>query len=234
MPVATFDPLYLIIIGGAMLLSHLTGAMLRRRFQQYSEMPLPLSGRDVALRMLAQNGIRDVEVISTPGQLTDHYNPLKKTVNLSEPVFHARSVAAAAVSAHECGHAVQHATAYPLLAMRSKLVPVVQIGSNLAPWLLMIGLAGIASGAGTTLLLAGIVLFSFTTLFALITLPVEFDASRRALVWLEQSGVASGLSHQQAKNALFWAAMTYTVAALASIGQLLYYIMMFLNAKNRE
>ncbi len=234
MPVATFDPLYLIIVGGAMLLSHLAGVMLRRRFQQYSEMPLALSGRDVALRMLAQNGIRDVQVISTPGQLTDHYNPLEKTVNLSEPVFHAHSVAAAAVSAHECGHAVQHATAYPLLAMRSKLVPVVQIGSNLAPWLLMGGLAGIASGAGTTLLLIGIVLFSATTLFALITLPVEFDASRRALVWLEQSGVASGVSHQQAKNALFWAAMTYTIAALASIGQLLYYVMQFMHAKNRE
>jgi Zn-dependent membrane protease YugP len=228
------DPLYLILVGGAMLLSHLVGAMLRRRFQEYSHIPLPLSGREVAERMLAQNGIRDVKVISTPGALTDHYNPADKTVNLSQPVYHLNSVAAAAVAAHECGHAVQHATAYPMLAMRSSLVPVVQLGSNLAPWLLMAGIAGLAAGGGTTLLLAGIILFSATTLFALITLPVEFDASRRALVWLEQSGVATGLSHDKAKNALFWAAMTYTVAALASIGQLLYYILIFMQARSNE
>lgn len=228
------DPLYLILVGGAMLLSQLVGAVLRRRFEEYSHMPLPLSGRDVAERMLAQHGIRDVKVICTPGALTDHYNPGDQTVNLSQPVYHLNSVAAAAVAAHECGHAVQHATAYPMLAMRSKLVPVVQLGSNLAPWLLMAGLAGLAAGGGTTLLLAGILLFSATTIFALITLPVEFDASRRALIWLEQSGVATGVSHNQAKNALFWAAMTYTVAALASIGQLLYYVMIFLRAKSNE
>lgn len=224
----------MLIIGGAMLLSHLVGVMLRRRFDEYSRMPLPLTGRDVAEKMLLQNGIRDVRVISTPGALTDHYNPADRTVNLSQPVYHVNSVAAAAVAAHECGHAVQHATAYPMLAMRSKLVPVVQFGSNLAPWLLMAGLAGLAAGGGTTLLLAGIILFSATTLFALVTLPVEFDASRRALVWLEQSGVATGLSHAQAKNALFWAAMTYTVAALASVGQLLYYVMLFLQARSSE
>lgn len=228
------DPLYLIIIGGSMLLSHLAGAMLRRRFNEYSQMALPYSGREVAERMLAQNGIRDVQVISTPGALTDHYNPADRTVNLSQPVYHMNSVAAAAVAAHECGHAVQHATAYPMLAMRSKLVPVVQLGSNLAPWLLMAGIAGLAAGGGTTLLLAGIILFSATTIFAIITLPVEFDASRRALVWLEQSGVATGLSHEKAKSALFWAAMTYTVAALASLGQLLYYVMLFMNAKSNE
>ena len=228
------DPLYLIIVGGAMLLSHGVGAMLRRRFEEYSHIPLPLSGREVAEKMLAQNGIRDVKVISTPGALTDHYNPADRTVNLSQPVYHLNSVAAAAVAAHECGHAVQHATAYPMLAMRSSLVPVVQLGSNLAPWLLMAGIAGLAAGGGTTLLLAGIILFSATTIFALITLPVEFDASRRALVWLEQSGVATGLSHDKAKNALFWAAMTYTVAALASIGQLLYYILIFLQARSNE
>jgi Zn-dependent membrane protease YugP len=228
------DPLYLILVGGAMLLSHLVGAMLRRRFEEYSHIPLPLSGREVAERMLAQNGIRDVKVISTSGALTDHYNPADKTVNLSQPVYHLNSVAAAAVAAHECGHAVQHATAYPMLAMRSSLVPVVQLGSNLAPWLLMAGIAGLAAGGGTTLLLAGIILFSATTLFALITLPVEFDASRRALVWLEQSGVATGLSHDKAKNALFWAAMTYTVAALASIGQLLYYILIFMQARSND
>lgn len=224
----------MIIVGGAMLLSHFVGAMLRRRFAEYSHVPMPLSGREIAMRMLAQNGIRDVQVISVNGQLTDHFNPADKTVNLSDPVFNARSVAAAAVAAHECGHAVQHATGYPMLALRSSLVPVVQIGSNLAPWLLMAGLAMLASGAGSTILLAGIVLFAATTAFALVTLPVEFDASRRALVWLEQSGVAHGVSHDMARNALFWAAMTYTVAALASIGQLLYYIMMFMNTRNRE
>ncbi|MFM7181547.1 MAG: zinc metallopeptidase [Verrucomicrobiales bacterium] len=228
------DPLYIIIIGGSMLLSHLVGVMLRRRFNEYSQMALPFSGREVAERMLAQNGIRDVKVISTPGALTDHYNPADKTVNLSQPVYHLNSVAAAAVAAHECGHAVQHATAYPMLAMRSSLVPVVQLGSNLAPWLLMAGIAGLAAGGGTTLLLAGIILFSATTIFALVTLPVEFDASRRALVWLEQSGVATGLSHEKAKNALFWAAMTYTVAALASIGQLLYYVLIFLQARSND
>ena len=222
------------IIGGAMLLSHFAGSMLRRRFAEYSQVPMPLSGREIAMRMLAQNGISDVQVISVNGQLTDHYNPAAKTVNLSDPVFNARSVAAAAVAAHECGHAVQHAQSYPMLALRSTLVPVVQLGSNLAPWLLMAGLAMLASGAGSMILLAGIVLFASTTVFALVTLPVEFDASRRALVWLEQSGVAQGMSHDMAKNALFWAAMTYTVAALASIGQLLYYVMMFMNSKNRE
>jgi hypothetical protein len=224
----------MIIIGGAMLLSHFAGSMLRRRFAEYSQVPLPLSGREIAMRMLAQHGIRDVQVISVNGQLTDHYNPADRTVNLSEPVFHAHSVAAAAVAAHECGHAVQHATAYPMLALRSGLVPIVQLGSNIAPWLLMAGLAMMASGAGATILLAGIVLFASTTLFALVTLPVEFDASRRALVWLEQSGAVQGVSHDMAKNALFWAAMTYTVAALASIGQLLYYIMMYRNARGRE
>lgn len=222
------------IIGGAMLLSHFVGSMLRRRFAEYSQVPMPLSGREIAMRMLAQNGISDVQVISVNGQLTDHYNPAAKTVNLSDPVFNARSVAAAAVAAHECGHAVQHARSYPMLALRSTLVPVVQIGSNLAPWLLMAGLAMLASGAGSMILLAGIVLFASTTVFALVTLPVEFDASRRALVWLEQSGVAQGMSHDMARKALFWAAMTYTVAALASIGQLLYYVMMFMNSKNRE
>ena len=234
MPVGHIDPLYMFIIGGAMLLSHFVGSMLRRRFAEYSQVPMPLSGREIAMRMLAQNGISDVQVISVNGQLTDHYNPADKTVNLSDPVFNARSVAAAAVAAHECGHAVQHARSYPMLALRSTLVPVVQIGSNLAPWLLMAGLAMLASGAGSMILLAGIVLFASTTVFALVTLPVEFDASRRALVWLEQSGVAQGMSHDMARKALFWAAMTYTVAALASIGQLLYYVMMFMNSKNRE
>ena len=228
------DPLYLIIVGGSMLASHLVGAQMRRKFDEFSHMPLPYTGRDIAMRMLAQSGIRDVKVISTPGQLTDHYNPMDKTVNLSDAVYQMNSVAAAAVAAHECGHAVQHATLYPMLQLRSKLVPAVKIGSNFAPWLLMLGLAMAASGGGSAMLLVGIVLFAATTLFAFVTLPVEFDASRRALVWLEQSGIATGLSREQAKSALFWAAMTYTVAALASLGQLLYYIMMFMNARNRE
>jgi uncharacterized protein len=228
------DPLYLIIFGGAMLLSHLVGATLRRKFDLYSRMPLGISGRDIARRMLAAHGITGVEVTSTPGHLTDHYNPADRSVNLSEPVFHSTSVAAAAVAAHECGHAVQHARAYPMLQLRSNLVPVVQIGSRLAPWLLMAGLALAVSGGGQTILLLGILLFAGTTLFALVTLPVEFDASKRALQWLESSGIATGPAHAQAKDALFWAAMTYTVAALASIGQLLYFVMMFLNARNRE
>jgi Zn-dependent membrane protease YugP len=234
MPIPTYDPIYLLIVGVAMIISRLVGAQLQRKFALYSQVPMPVSGHEVAEQMLAESGIRDVEVISTQGQLTDHYNPRGKTVNLSEPVFAARSVAAAAVAAHECGHAVQHARHYPMLGLRSNLVPVVQIGSQLAPWVLVVGLGLAAAGHNLTVLLIGIILFAGTTLFALVTLPVEFDASRRALAWLEKSGVATGLSHKQAKDALFWAAMTYTVAALASLGQLFYYIMLFLQARDRR
>lgn len=225
-----FDPIYLLLTGGAMLASWLVGATLQRRFRQYSQMPIRMTGAQVAEKMLSDNGIHDVRVISTPGQLTDHYNPLQKTVNLSEVVYHEANVAAAAVAAHECGHAVQHATAYAALKMRSALVPVVNIASRFVQYLLLIGLVLAASG-NTTVLWIGVILFASTTLFSIVTLPVEFDASRRALAWLDQSRIMGGLEHGRAKNALFWAAMTYTVAAIASIGQLLYYVMRLMAAR---
>lgn len=234
MPGYHYDPVYLIIMGIAMVVSHLVGLQLRRKFAEYSQVPLPVTGEEVARQMLRDNNIGDVQVTSVQGQLSDHYNPAEKTVNLSEPVFATNSVAAAAVAAHECGHAVQDAVHYPMLKLRSNLVPLVQIGSNLAPWIIMIGI-GLATGGNNLFILGlGIALFATSTLFALVTLPVEFDASRRGLAWLEQSGVATGVSHSQAKEALFWAAMTYTVAAVASIGQLLYYIMLFTQARDRR
>jgi uncharacterized protein len=232
--IPTFDPIYLILTGAAMLVSYLVSAQLKRKFALYSQEPMPVTGREIAERMLHENGINDVQVVAAQGMLTDHYNPADKTVNLSEVVYGTASVAAAAVAAHECGHAVQHAAHYPMLALRSGLVPVVQIGSRLAPFVLMIGLGLAFAGNNLTVLLVGIVLFAATTLFAFITLPVEFDASRRALAWLDRSGAATGVSHDQAKDALFWAAMTYVVAALASLGQLLYYVMIFMRARDRR
>jgi Zn-dependent membrane protease YugP len=227
-----YDPVYLIVTGVAMLVSHLVGAQMKRKFEKYSQVPLPYTGAEIAERMLAENGISDVRIEAAGGMLTDHYNPSDRTVNLSEGVYGSNSVAAAAVAAHECGHAVQHAAHYPMLALRSNLVAVVQLGSNLAPIVLMIGLGLAYAGHNLTILLAGIVLFAASTLFAFITLPVEFDASRRALQWLDRSGAARGVSHQHAKDALFWAAMTYVVAALASLGQLLYYVMLFMRARD--
>ena len=213
-----------------MLISRWVGSTLQKRFQEYSQRPIALSGAEIAAKMLRDEGINDVEIISTPGQLTDHYNPLKKTVNLSEVVYHQRNVAAAAVAAHECGHAVQHARAYGALKLRSALVPVVNISSKFMMWVLMAGLF-MASSGNTTVLLIGVIMFATTTLFSFITLPVEFDASRRALVWLDQSHAMGELDHDKAKNALFWAAMTYTVAAIASLGQLLYFVMRLLAAR---
>lgn len=221
---------YVILTVGTMLISRWVGSMLQKRFAEYSQRPISLSGAQIAQKMLADNGITDVQVISTPGQLTDHYNPLKKTVNLSEVVYSQANVAAAAVSAHECGHAVQHAKAYGALKMRSALVPVVSLSSKYLNWILMGGLMLAASGR-PELLFVGVVLFGLTTLFSVITLPVEFDASKRALVWLDQTRVMGDVDHEKAKNALFWAAMTYTVAAIASIGQLLYYIMRLMAAR---
>lgn len=213
-----------------MLASWAVGAMLQRRFREYSQRPTRFTGAQIAELMLRQNGINDVQIISTPGQLTDHYNPLNKTVNLSEVVYHEANVAAAAVAAHECGHAVQHARAYAPLKMRSALVPVVNIASNFVQYILILGLI-LASSGNTLVLTIGVALFALTTLFSIITLPVEFDASRRALAWLDQSQALAGLDHAKAKNALFWAAMTYTVAAIASIGQLLYFVMRLLAAR---
>jgi Zn-dependent membrane protease YugP len=221
---------YVILTVATMLISRWVGSMLQKRFAEYSQRPISLTGAQIAEKMLSDNGISDVRVISTPGQLTDHYNPLKKTVNLSEVVYSQANVAAAAVSAHECGHAVQHAKAYGALKMRSALVPIVNLSSKFMPYLLMIGLF-IASSGNTTVLLVGVVLFATTTLFSVVTLPVEFDASNRALAWLDETRVMGDVDHDKAKKALFWAAMTYTVAALASIGQLLYYVMRLMAAR---
>lgn len=207
---------------------------LKRKFQEYSAVGLAsgMSGKEIAERMLQDNGIYDVEVISTPGFLSDHYNPLNKTVNLSDEVYHGRSVSASAVAAHECGHAIQHATSYSMLMLRSRIVPLVNISSRLSQIIILIGL-GLAFGAqNPTVLLVGIVLFSITTLFTIITLPVEYDASNRALKWLEQSRIAVGQEHAMASDALKWAARTYVVAAVGSVANLLYYISLFLGSRD--
>jgi uncharacterized protein len=200
---------------------------LRSKMNEYARVPLPggMTGRDIAEQMLREYNISDVSIVSVPGKLTDHYNPASKTVNLSPEVYSGSSVTAAAIAAHECGHAVQHATAYAWLQMRSKLVPVVQVSSNLVQWVLLGGI--LMLNVFPQLLLAGIVLFALTTLFAFITLPVEFDASKRALAWLDNSRVMSSVDHAKAKDGLKWAAMTYVVAAIGSLATLLYYISIF-------
>lgn len=223
---------YWVIIGVSFLASILISSMLKRRFHQYSQIPIRMTGAQVAEMMLRQNGITDVQVISVPGQLTDHYDPIKKTVNLSEPVYHMNSVAAAAVAAHECGHALQHKQAYVWLGFRSKMVPAVQFSTNALNFVMILGLLGIGFMSNPTFLWIWIGLFAVTTLFSIVTLPVEFDASRRALVWLESSGVAASMEHEKAKNALFWAAMTYVAAALGSLAQLLYFILMALGRRD--
>ena len=208
---------------------------LKSKFTEYSQVGTSsgMSGEEIAKKMLKDNGIFDVQVTSVDGMLTDHYNPMNKTVNLSTEVFNGRSVAAAAVAAHECGHAVQHATAYSMLMLRSKIVPAVQISSSLSQWIIMIGL-GLGFGTGNaTVLLIGIILFAITTLFSIITLPVEFDASARALQWLGTANITTASEKEKAKDALHWAALTYVVAALASIAMSLQYIMIFMN-KNRD
>ncbi len=220
-----------IIFGVSSLISLLISNQLKSRFRKYSQTPLRsnLSGKEIAERMLADNGIHDVKVTSTRGQLTDHYNPLNKTVNLSEVVYSARNAAAAAVAAHECGHAVQHATAYRWLTMRSRLVPVV---SSTSRWIHLVLLGGIVLVQSFPyLLLFGILLFACTTLFSFITLPVEYDASRRALAWIDQNGIVTSQEHSMAKDALKWAARTYVVAALASLATLLYYVSIFLRRR---
>jgi hypothetical protein len=189
-----------------------------------------MSGEQVALRMLRDYGITDVQVISTPGMLTDHYNPANKTVNLSDSVFHERSVAAAAVAAHECGHAVQHATAYSFLQFRSALVPVVSLASRFSPFLLLGGI--LLLNSFPQLLLLGIITLAAATLFSFITLPVEFDASRRALAWLDRANVAPGEEKGLAQKGLTWAAMTYVVAALGSLATLLYYLSIFTSRRD--
>ncbi|RYZ55503.1 MAG: zinc metallopeptidase [Sphingobacteriales bacterium] len=222
--------LSLVLMGIGMLVS----SRLKSKFREYSEIPLGngMSGKEVAEQMLHDNGIHDVQVISTPGFLSDHYNPSDKTVNLSPDVYAGRSVSAAAVAAHECGHAVQHATAYSMLQLRSALVPVVQISTTLSQWVILAGL-GLMFGKGNQmLLLVGIILFAASTLFSLITLPVEYDASARALKWMDSKGIARGREHDQAADALKWAARTYLVAAIASVATLLYYILIFMNRRD--
>lgn len=221
------------VIGGlVMLVSWLVGQQLRSRFAKYSKTPLSngMSGREIAEQMLRDNGITNVKVISTPGQLTDHYNPANRTVNLSEAVYQQRNAAAAAVAAHEVGHAVQHATAYQWLTMRSKLVPVVSVASSMMQWVLLGGVLLINSFP--QLLLFGIVLFAATTVFSIITLPVEYDASNRALAWMKQRAVVTPGELTMSADALKWAARTYLVAAIGSIGTLMYYVMMYMNRRN--
>lgn len=221
-----------IIFGVFMLLSWLISMQLKSKFKKYSKVPVNynLTGKEVAEKMLRDNGIMDVKVISTSGQLTDHYNPVNKTVNLSEGVYNSSNVSAAAVAAHECGHAVQHATAYNFLIMRSKLVPVVSFASKWVQWVLLAGI--ILVQTFPALLLIGIILFAMTTLFSFITLPVEINASKRALVWLNSSGITNVENHDKAQDALRWAAYTYVVAALGSLATLLYYIMIFMGRRN--
>jgi len=214
-----------------MLLSWLISRQLKSKFNKYSKVPINynMTGKEVAEKMLRDNGIMDVKVTSTPGQLTDHYNPLNKTVNLSQGVYGSSSVAAAAVAAHECGHAVQHATAYSFLMMRSKLVPVVSSTSKWVQWVLLAGILLVQTTP--SILLVGIILFAMTTLFSFITLPVEINASQRALAWLNSSGITNVQNHDKAQDALRWAAYTYVVAALGSLATLLYYIMIFLGRR---
>lgn len=224
-------PVSIIVISVAfMLLGMIVQTRLKNRFATYAKVPTSsgLSGKEVAEKMLHDSGIYDVKVVSAQGFLSDHYNPANKTVNLSADVYEGRNVSAAAVAAHECGHAVQHATAYSMLTLRSALVPIVSISSNLAQWVILIGLGLFTVGGGnSTILLVGIILFAMSTLFSVITLPVEFDASNRALKWLNNAQITLPQEHDKAKDALKWAALTYVVAALASIAMLVQYIMIY-------
>ena len=224
--------MYWILFIGIAIISYLVQANLKNKFEKYSKMPLAngMTGRDVAIKMLQDNGIYDVKVISTSGMLTDHYNPANKTVNLSEGVYGSNSVAAAAVAAHECGHALQHARAYAPLKMRSALVPVVQFSSNIMSWVLLAGILMVQSMP--QILLAGIVLFAATTLFSFITLPVEINASKRALAWMSSAGITNVFNHKAAEDALKSAAYTYVVAALSSLATLIYYVSIYMGRRD--
>jgi Zn-dependent membrane protease YugP len=220
----------LLFVGIGMLVS----LRLKSKFNQYGAVRIRsgLTGRDVAMQMLKDNGIYNVKVELGQGFLSDHYNPLTKTVSLSPDVYHQASIAAAAVAAHECGHAVQHARSYPWLMLRSRLVPVVQFSSMFIQWVLLAGILLVNTFPG--LLLGGILLFATTTIFSLVTLPVEFDASKRGLSWLQQSGISNGQELIQAKDALHWAAMTYVVAAVSSLVTLIQYILIYLSNRDRN
>ncbi len=217
---------YMVIAGIMTMIGMFVSGRLKSKFAKYSQIPTSsgLTGREVAESMLSNHGINDVTVIEAQGFLSDHYNPIKKTVALSPDVFHGRSIASAAIASHECGHAVQHATAYPLLKLRSSIVPLVNVSSRAQQWLLLFALGGFGAGASgsNTILLITIAAFGITALFSFITLPVEFDASHRALVWLDNTGIAKGQEYEGAKDALQWAALTYVAAALSALVMLLY------------
>lgn len=223
--------LYALMIG-FLLLSFIISWRFKSKFKEYSEIMLAngLSGKEIAERMLADHNINDVKVISVEGSLTDHYNPTDKTVNLSPDVYHGRSVAAAAVAAHECGHAVQHATAYSWLQFRSAMVPALSVSSRYMQWILLGGI--LLLNVFPTLLLIGILLFALTTIFSFVTLPVEFDASARAVAWLDNKGITRSDETETAKTALKWAASTYVIAALSSLATLVYYVMIFLGRRD--
>ncbi|MEC4004068.1 zinc metallopeptidase [Flavobacterium sp. SUN052] len=225
---------YMFLAGIIMLMSWFVSSRLKSKFEFYSKLQLQngMSGKEIAEKMLADNGIYDVKVISVEGQLTDHYNPADKTVNLSEAVYNQRNAAAAAVAAHECGHAVQHAKAYSWLELRSKLVPVVSLVSGYVQWILLAGIIMIRTFPA--LLLVGIVIFAATTLFTIITLPVEYDASNRALAWLKNKNMLNQAEYAGAEDALKWAARTYVVAAIGSIGTLLYYVSIYMGNSRRN
>lgn len=222
--------MYWILFIGIALLSYVVQSNLKRKMEKYSRVPVSMTGREVAEKMLRDNGIYDVRVISTPGRLTDHYNPTDKTVNLSDDVYNRNSIAAASVAAHECGHAVQHAQAYAPLRMRSMLVPAVSFASNWVQWILLIGIFTIETFP--QVMLGGIILFAMTTLFSFITLPVEIDASRRATNWLSHAGIVSATSYPMAVDALRSAAYTYVIAALSSLATLIYYLSIFMNRRD--
>jgi len=229
---------FYILIGLISLVSWLVSNTLKNKFKKYSKIQLRngMSGAEIAQKMLADNGIYDVKVISTPGRLTDHYNPTDKTVNLSESVYSQRNAASAAVAAHECGHAVQHAKAYSYLTMRSKLVPIVNISSRFSQWLviggLILGAASSATGIGFYIAVTGLIFMGFATIFSFITLPVEYDASNRALAWLENKNMVSQQELAGATDALKWAARTYLVAALGSLATLLYWGLQILGGRD--
>ena len=223
--------IYLISIA-FMIIGWLVSRQLKSKFEKYSQTPISsgLSGQQIAEKMLRDHNIHDVKVISVEGRLTDHYNPLDRTVNLSHDVYYGRNAAAAAVSAHECGHAVQHARAYSMLQLRSALVPMVSFASKWVHWVLLAGI--VLVNTFPSLLLLGITLFAATTAFSFVTLPVEFDASKRALVWLESAKITTSQEHEQSKDALWWAAMTYVVAALAALATLMYYVMVYMGRRD--
>ena len=223
--------LYWILFIGVALASWVVSASLKRKFERYSKESLSVTGRDVAEKMLRDNGIYDVQITCVEGELTDHYNPANKTVNLTKDVYHGANVAAAAVAAHECGHAVQHAEAYAPLKMRSALVPVVSFSSKWMTWILLIGMLTVQ--VFPQLLLIGICLFATTTLFSFITLPVEVNASQRAVNWLREAGITDNSTTEMASDALHSAAYTYVVAALSSLATLIYYILVFIGGSRR-